>query len=381
MRGSLRLGTFAGIGVYLHFTFLLLLAFFALGEWHTTHSVIEVVGTVLFTLSLFGCVLLHEFGHALTAARYGIKTRDITMLPIGGIARLERMPDDPIEELIVAVAGPAVNVVIAAVLFGILFVMYGVQPVLGAIYPLRSMSNNFLLDLAKINLALVLFNMLPAFPMDGGRVVRALLATRMPYAKATGIAAMLGQGMAILLALDGLGIIDFVGGPGGNIVLVLIAIFVWIGAGQESGAAQLKATLGGVPVSNAMLTDFRTLHPDEPLARVVELILAGSQHDFPVATDGGQNVLGVITRRDLMQALANGGQSKSVREAMRHTGTCNASDSLEAVFPRLQADDCHTMPVMSRGRLVGLLTTENIGEYVMIASAIGGKRVPRMRSS
>jgi Zn-dependent protease/predicted transcriptional regulator len=379
MKGSIRLGTFAGIGVYLHFTFLLLLAFFALSAWHQSHSLADVFATVFSIIALFACVLLHEYGHALTARRYGIRTRDITMLPIGGIARLERMPEEPMQELIVAVAGPAVNVVIAAVLFAVLFVIYGVQPVLSAIYPLRAESGNMLLDLAKINLALVLFNMLPAFPMDGGRVVRALLATRMPYAKATATAAMLGQGMAILLALDGFGIINFIGGPGGNFVLVLIAIFVWIGAGQESGAAQLKSTLGGIPVANAMLTDFRTLGPDEPLTRVVELILAGSQQDFPVATDAGQTVLGVVTRRDLVQALANGDPALTVRDIMRQPGTCNATDSLETIFPRLQTDDCHTLPVLSRGRLVGLLTTENIGEYVMIASAM--HRRPSRRSS
>ena len=352
--------------------------FFAWSEWNQSHAIWEVVSTIAFVLALFGCVLLHEFGHALAAARFGIKTRDITMLPIGGIARLERMPEDPKQELIVAVAGPAVNVVIAAILFAILFVVFGVHPVLSSIYPLRTLSGNMVLDLAKINLALVLFNMLPAFPMDGGRVVRALLATRLPYAKATSIAATLGQGMAVLLALNGLGIIDFIGGPGGNPVLVLIAIFVWIGAGQESGAVQLKATLGGVIVANAMITDFRTLHPDDSLTRVIELILAGSQHDFPVATDGGQNVLGVVTRRDLMQALANGGQSKTAREIMRQPGVCNASDPLESVFPRLQADSCHTMPVISRGLLVGLLTTENIGEYLMISGALGGRRPQRM---
>ncbi|MGI8907504.1 MAG: site-2 protease family protein [Candidatus Sumerlaeaceae bacterium] len=377
MRGSIRLGTILGIGVYLHVTFLLLLAVFAWSEWHSSRQISAVIGTVVFILALFGCVLLHEFGHALAARRYGIKTRDITMLPIGGIARLERMPDDPIEELIVAVAGPAVNVVIAFVLFGVLIAIYGLQPILGAVYPLQAMSGNMLLDLAKVNLALVLFNMLPAFPMDGGRVVRALLATRMAYAKATAAAARLGQGMAVLLALDGFGWIDFIGGAGGNPVLVLIAIFVWIGAGQESGAAQLKSTLGGIPVADAMVTDFRTLAPDDPLTRVVDLILAGSQHDFPVAADGGQNVLGIVTRRDLMNALANGGPPKTVREIMRHPGICDATDSLEVVFPRLQDDDCHMLPVMSRGRLVGLLTTENIGEYVMIASALGGRKLER----
>lgn len=371
MRGSIKLLTVAGIGIYIHLTFILLILFFGWSEWYRTRNLADVTETILFLLTLFGCVLLHELGHALAAKRYGIKTRDITMLPIGGVARLERMPEEPMQELVVAVAGPAVNVVIAAVLFSILMLTYGVHEVLQSIYPLRAVSGNFFLDLAKINLALVLFNMLPAFPMDGGRVVRAILASRMPYAKATATAATLGQMMAILFALDGLGIINFIGDPGGNPILVFIAIFVWLGANQESGAAQLKASLGGIPVSSAMITDFKTLAPDEPLTRVVELIIAGSQHDFPVASDGGQTVHGVVTRRSLMQALAHGLPDRPVREIMKDTGTCSVTDTLEAVFPRLQYDDCHTLPVMSRGRLVGLLTTENIGEYVMIASAMG----------
>lgn len=373
MKGSLFLGTWAGVRVYMHLTFLLLLAFFAFGEYFRSSDLGQALGSLLFILALFSCVLLHEFGHALAARRYGIQTRDITLLPIGGVARLERMPDDPREELVVAVAGPAVNLVIALVLFAILAMFNGLMPALQALYPLREFTGQFVLDLAKINLFLILFNMIPAFPMDGGRVVRALLATRMPYAKATGAAASLGQGIALIFALDGLGILNILS-TGVNPILILIAVFVWFGAAQESGVAQLKATLGGIPVSSAMLTDFRTLSPADPLSRVVELILAGSQQDFPVARDGGE-VVGVLTRRDLMQALANGGQAQLVSEVMRRdVGACNATDNLELVFPRLQSGDSPLLPVMNRGRLVGLLTSENIGEFVMIQSAIGQRR-------
>lgn len=175
MKWSWKLGRFAGIDVYIHTTFLLLIGFIGVSYWLQERSLAAVVGGIGFILALFLCVVLHEYGHALTARRYGISTRDITLLPIGGVARLERMPDEPRQELWVALAGPAVNVVIAAALFGWLFIN-------GSLMPLETLSvtsGSFLERLMLVNITLVAFNLLPAFPMDGGRVLRALLATRL----------------------------------------------------------------------------------------------------------------------------------------------------------------------------------------------------------
>ena len=199
MKWSWKLVEVAGIGVYVHATFLLLIGFVGLSHWRQGQTVDAVLGGVGFILALFACVVLHEFGHALMARRYGIKTRDITLYPIGGVARLERMPDDPRQELRVALAGPAVNVVLATALFAALQ-LAGLWRPLGE---LSVTTGSFLERLMIVNILLATFNMLPAFPMDGGRVLRALLATRMEYTRATQIAATLGQSTALVFGLVG----------------------------------------------------------------------------------------------------------------------------------------------------------------------------------
>lgn len=355
MRWSWKLGEYAGIAVYVHATFLLLVGWIALLHWVQLGTLQAVVSGVVFILLLFGCVLLHEFGHALAAKRYGIRTRDITLLPIGGVARLERMPDKPVQELWVALAGPAVNLVIVLVLYFFIqakSLLLPVEPdmVKGSLWA----------RLMTVNLFLAGFNLLPAFPMDGGRVLRALLAMRMDYVQATNIAAALGQGMAFLFGFLGLFLNPF---------LLFIAFFVWIGAAQEASTVQIKSALGGIPVQRAMLTDFRTISPDDPLERVVELVLSGWQQDFPVM-EGGR-IAGVLTRNDLINALAQQGMDRLVREVMqRDFEIIEATEMLENVLPRLQACACHSMPVVRDGELVGLLTMDNIGEFMLIQSAL-----------
>ncbi len=220
-----------------------------------------------------------------------------------------------------------------------------------------------------VNVSLVLFNLLPAFPMDGGRVLRALLALRMDYTRATQLAAHVGQAMAF-----GFGFLGLFTNP----FLVFIAFFVWIGAAQEASVVQMRSALGGIPVSRAMLTDFRTLAPDDPAKRVLELILAGSQQDFPVVEDG--RVAGVLLRGDVLNALAHRGSDWRVGDVMRRDfEVVDAGDMLETVVGRLQACACHTLPVTSRGALVGLLTMDNLGEFLLIQSALG--RSPKSRAA
>jgi Zn-dependent protease/CBS domain-containing protein len=364
MKWSWKIGEFAGIGVYMHATFLLLLAWVAFVHWQDGQNLGAVVSGLAFVLALFACVVAHEYGHALTARRYGIKTREITLLPIGGVARLERMPDQPRQELWVALAGPAVNVVIAGVLFAWLLISGGLVP----IEQLAVERGSFLERLMMVNLFLAAFNMLPAFPMDGGRVLRAVLASRMEYTRATHMAANVGQGMAFLFGFAGLF---------GNPMLLFIALFVWIGAAQESSAVQMKSALGGIPVARAMLTDFRALQPGDTLARAAELILAGSQHDFPVVEEG--RVAGILTRADLIGALSAQSTQRAVAEVMqREFQVADSSDMLEGAMERLQACACHTLPVVHDGRLVGLVTMDNIGEFVLIHAAMTGKQAPRI---
>jgi Zn-dependent protease len=359
MKWSTKIGTFAGIDVYVHTTFLMLIAWVALAHWQTGHSVTAAVQGVAFVMALFGCVVLHEFGHALTAKRFGIKTRDITLLPIGGVARLERMPDDPKQELWVALAGPAVNVVIA----GALFVVVQVTGTFAPLGALSVTSGSFLERLMIVNVFLVAFNMLPAFPMDGGRVLRALLAIRMDYTRATQLAANIGQGMALVFGLIGLFFNPF---------LMFIALFVWIGAGQEAAMTQMKSALGGIPLERAMITDFRTLSPNDSLARAVELLLSGAQQDFPVVDAGA--VVGILTRGDLLTALARQEQQSLIEQVMRRDFlVADASDMLDITFQRLQGHACRTIPVVHRGNLVGLLTMDNVGEFLSIQAALAGR--------
>src|SRR6266540_954566 len=356
MRWQWKLGRFAGIDVYIHATFLLLIGWVGYSYWQQSQQWSEVLKGILFILALFLCVVLHEYGHALTARKYGIRTRDITLYPIGGVARLERMPDKPIEELWVALMGPAVNVVIAAVLFAYLYLTQGRVP----LNNLTAASGSFLVRLLGINIILVLFNLIPAFPMDGGRVLRALLALRMDYVRATQVAANIGQGLAFVFGL--IGILA-------NPFLLFIAFFVWIGASQEASMVQMKNSIGGIPVTRAMQTQFDTLSPSDHLDRVVSLILAGSQQDFPVAEDG--HIVGILTRDDFIKALSRDGQSTPVASVMRRDlPTVDSHDMVEMAVTRLQESGSKTLPVMHAGQLVGLITSENITEFLMIRSAL-----------
>ena len=228
MKWSWKIGEIAGIGVFVHATFLILVVWIGLSYWQSERSIAAVIEGVGFILALFGCVVLHELGHALAARRYGIATRDITLLPIGGVARLERMPEDPKQEIVVAIAGPLVNVVIAAAIYVGLFISGNVI----SSEQVTIVGGSFLVSLMLVNVILVLFNLIPAFPMDGGRVLRAVLATKMDYATATQQAAHVGQLIALVFGLLGLFTNPF---------LVFIALFVWIGAAAEASMAQVKS--------------------------------------------------------------------------------------------------------------------------------------------
>jgi len=357
MKWQLKLGRFAGIDVFVHTTFLLLIGWVGYSHWIEHQDWVEVFNGILFILALFACVVLHEYGHALTARKYGIKTRDITLYPIGGVARLERMPERPIEELWVALMGPAVNVVIAAILFTFLSLTDSLVP----LTDLTIASGSFLERLMAVNISLVVFNLIPAFPMDGGRVLRAILAMRMEYVRATQVAANIGQGIAFLLGFAGLF---------GNPFLLFIAFFVYIGASQEASMVQMKNSVSGIPVTRAMLTDFKTLSPRDSLSQVVALILAGSQHDFPVVDANGR-VAGILERDAFMRALTQHGQSASVMDFIStDLPEVDSYEMLEMALMKLQETGTKTLPVTHGGQLVGLITAENITEYLMIRSAL-----------
>jgi Zn-dependent protease/predicted transcriptional regulator len=366
MKWSLRLGKLLGIDVYLHFTFLLLLTFLGFYYWRATEDIGAALQSVGFIVALFACVVLHELGHALMARRYGINTRDITLFPIGGIARLEKMPEKPMQELWVALAGPTVNVVIAAILLLGLTVTGGIKEV----EEISATGGSFWLRLVLLNLVLVVFNLLPAFPMDGGRVLRALLALRLGRRRATAIAANIGQGMAILFVILGFFYNPF---------LILIGIFVYLGAQAEAAQVEMQSALAGLYVRDAMMTNYRTLEVQDTLDKAVTELLAGSQQDFPVMNN--EKPVGMLRRNDLVKALSEGRHDVAVAKSMcSDCDTVDEAVSLEKAVESMRARQCATMPVMSGGRMVGLLTLENVTEMIMINTAMSPDAPPHRKS-
>jgi Zn-dependent protease/CBS domain-containing protein len=371
MRWSYKLARVAGIDVRVHATFLFLLAFVGFQGYSGTGSARGALVSMGSILLVFFIVVLHEYGHALAARRYGIPTVDITLLPIGGVARLARMPREPRQELVIALAGPAVNVVLA----GLLWLYLALAGGGGVDAPVTAPDERFFAQslarqLRDVNVYLAAFNLIPAFPMDGGRVLRALLAMRSgDYAAATARAAALGRAVALVLGLLGL---FYFRQP----TLVLVALFVWLSAAGEAGAVQESSALDGVPLERVMMTDVRTLAPSDSLGRAAELVLAGAQHDFPVVAPGGTGaaeLVGLLTRADLVRALAAGGVGAPVAGAMRRDfAVAEPGERVEDALARL-APGAESVPVVRGRTLLGVLTRENVGEYLMIRDALRGR--------
>ena len=366
MRWSIRIARIAGTEVKIHVTFLLLLAWIGF-VYYSQGGLPAAVSGIAFILLLFTCVLLHEFGHALAARRYGISTPDITLLPIGGVARLQRMPEEPWQEFVVAISGPIVNVGIAAVLFATLDSSPGMEP----LAELASPEPGMMEKLAWVNVALVVFNLIPAFPMDGGRVLRALLAARMNYARATQIAAAVGQGIAFLFGFFGLLY---------NPLLIFIALFVYLGASQEAALAQVRDLTQGLPISEAMITQFRTLPLDSTVNEAADAVLRSQQHEFPVVDERGR-IQGLLTRDGLIGALKKQNGGESVRTIMHEDlPTIEADEGLDRAFRLMQESQTPALPVVDPdGRPIGLITTESVGEMMMLRTFRSSGRLPIVR--
>jgi stage IV sporulation protein FB len=357
MSWSLNIGSVAGTTVRIHVTFLLFLAWI-FGVQYVSGGPQAAWSSLLFIVLLFLCVLLHEFGHIFTARSFGVRTPDVILLPIGGVARLERIPEQPSEEFLIAIAGPAVNVVIALLLVFI----GGANLSADHLAALESANFSMIDRLAAVNLFLALFNLIPAFPMDGGRVLRALLASRLGFVRATEIAAMIGQWVAFVLGFLGLF---------GNPILIFIAIFVYLAASAEAHLVATRAMSRGVPVTAAMVTQFATLTPDEHVDVAVETLLRTSQGEFPVVDDNGRP-LGVLGRNDVIRALKERGPDARVADAMTvHIPTIDKNRCLDEAFRLLQEKSVPAVGVVdASGRLVGLVTSETIGEMLMLHEAL-----------
>ncbi|HEY8031890.1 MAG TPA: site-2 protease family protein [Methylocella sp.] len=352
MSWSLTIGRFGATTVRVHLTFFLLLTWIGVSAWQQG-GIPAARDSVLFIALIFTCVVLHEFGHILMARRFGIETPEVILLPIGGVALMPRMPQKPSQELAVAIAGPMVNIVIALLLF---LVLGTIQP--DDLTRIDDPRVSFLARLAVANVFLVVFNMIPAFPMDGGRVLRALLAMKLGGARATRVAAFIGQAFAFALGFLGLF---------GNPLLVFIAIFVYIAAAGEARQAAFNEASRGLSVGDAMETRFNTISIDANLAAAIETLLATAQHEFPVVDAFGKPV-GLVVREDIISALKSHDREAAITAFMRApVETVRSTIPLEVVLDRLQGPQAVALAVTdSEGVLVGLLTRQNLAEMMII---------------
>jgi Zn-dependent protease/predicted transcriptional regulator len=358
MQWSYNLGKIFGIQFRIHVTFLMLLVFiFISGLFERGFD--EAVTAVLFICAVFACVLIHEIGHSLIARRFGKEAKSITLLPIGGVATMEEIPEKPSQEIAIAIIGPFINLAIAALLY--LFAERWTGVFVPNLYP-ESVSA-FFSGLIGVNIMLAFFNLLPAFPMDGGRVLRGLLALKMEYVKATATAVFIGQGISLLFIFYG---IFF------NWWLALIGLFLYMGAGGENRHVMLRSVLKQIPVEDAMTTEYHSMRPDEPLSKALEHVFHGCQHDFPVVGDKG--IEGILTRNQIIAAIHEKGIAMPISEVMdRNFGYINPHAPLDVVYQQLLASHKTAMAVTEGSQLKGILSLDSISRYLMIQSALKGK--------
>lgn len=367
MEGSIKLVTVSGIDIRMHLTFPLILIWGALQ--FGVFLGLGVQGAafgVLVTLLLFVIVVLHELGHAFAARAYGIPVQRIVLLPIGGVAELARLPEDPRQEFVIALAGPAVNFALAALLWLVALVTpLGVGLAEGQFFQI--FTRGALADPAEAvfqylfaaNLGLGLFNLIPAFPLDGGRVLRALLAMRLDFARATALAVGIGQTLAWMLGLWGV--------LSGNFFLVILAVFVYMAGSQEGRMVQVKNVLAGVRVGQAFARKAATLEPWEPVSRAVDLTLTSFQSDFPVLAGG--RVVGLLTAGDVIQALQQHREATPVTQVMRTDfPVAGPAESIYDAQQRMLAANIGAMPVVDNGVFLGMLTNRDIGELYQVLS-------------
>jgi len=357
MKGAFKLGNIAGIGIFIHWTFSLLIAYIVFSNYRAGHTSEQIIWSVIFILSVFITVFLHELGHALAAKKFNIKTKDITILPIGGLARLDRIPEKPKEELIVAIAGPAVNITLALIT-GLFITIPSIKDLTiqlaGGVN-----QGNFFLNFFIVNIWLSIFNLIPAFPMDGGRVLRALLAMKFKRHIATNIAAKIGQILAI-----GFVIIGFYSNP----FLIFIGIFIIIGAQAEAQHTHAKSILVGYNVKDVPMKDNVIIDKNETVKKAVQMLLNGQAKNFLITENN--KPIGTLSRDEIVKALSEHGENEIIQNIMnKDLIFINANTPLEEAYQLAQANKASLMPVIENNQLIGTLDTENILEFIMVKDA------------
>ncbi len=362
---NLKLFSVKGIDIKLHITFPLILIWAAIQFGFLGQDGFSISGAafgVVVTLLLFVCVVIHELAHSLTSTYMGYPVEDIVLLPLGGVSQIEKMPEGAGEELLIAVAGPLSNIVIAFVLGLIALVTPG--NLFGSLRrlatdPLSLTWRDMLPYLLVTNLGLAAFNLIPAFPMDGGRVLRSLLATVMSQAQATDVAVRVGQGFAWLLGLGGL--------LTGNLIWILIAIFVYSGAAQEGRMTRVRGILEGMKVKQAFSRKVLSVSPDDPVSRAADLTLESFQADFPVCDEG--KIVGLLTHTDIIRALKLRDPDAPVRSIMKTDfPRLSPDDGLFEVHQQMQGSGLDALPVIEEGQFAGLLTSRDVNEAYQLLS-------------
>ncbi len=356
MKGVLKLGKISGIRIEVHWTFILLLIWVAFMEMRQGANLDRVLLNEALILVLFLCVVLHELGHAITAKRFKINTLKITLLPIGGIASLEKMPEKPREELLVALAGPAVNVVIALLLFLVVpiksYFNFSAIVIEEILY--QPTLQNFLFYLFIANVMLVVFNLIPAFPMDGGRVLRALLSFKLGRVMATEIASTIGQGLAVFFFILGLLFNPF---------LILIAFFIFFGAYGENQMVKQNSLLKGHIAKEATLTHISVLKPTDTIGAVIDIVLSGTENDFVVVEN--EKILGVVNHKDIIEHAKT--PTRLVKEIMQTSfKTVEAATELQKVLEMMGTERADFFPVIENEKLIGAIDRVNISEFVLL---------------
>lgn len=365
LRGSAALFSFRGIRVYVHWTFLILLAYISFTGYQAGNEPMAILSEMGLVLIVFVCVLLHEFGHALMAQRYGVGTKDITLLPIGGMANLKRMPEEPKQEFWITVAGPAVNLVIALLAF-LTIAIIGLDVWTSDVVLNATSGTQVLLFVFAANLTLFLFNLIPAFPMDGGRILRSLLSMRMPRDRATRIAAGVGRFFSIAFVVFGL--------MNGQPFLALIGVFIYFAAGAETKMVEQQTALRGLRVRDVMRTQFWTMTTDSSVQQAVDALLAGGDKDLVLTTTEGAYV-GVLTRRDLVEALSNSQQEHTLGSlSFSRPPAVAPGDAVNSAYTTLLTGQHALMPVMENDRILGVLERENLIEYLMVRGVLRDKQ-------
>ena len=360
MRWSFNIGTIFGINFRIHITFLFLL-FFIFISGLSQKGVEAASISVLFICAVFACVLIHELGHSLIARRFGKMTKSITLLPIGGIATIEEMPEKPSQEIAMSLIGPFINLAIAGIIFLFVGSWSGVR--VPDLYP--ASGRDFFAGLIGVNIILAIFNLIPAFPMDGGRALRGVFAMKMNYAQATSLAVSIGQAISLIFVFYGMFF---------NFWLALIGIFLFIGAGSEKHHVMLNSLLRGVRAQDVMITDFHSLKPEEHLSKVLEQVYHGCQDDFPIIGDSG--IQGIITRSGALASIHNKGMDIPVSEIMdRNFVTVNPRTALNEVYRLFHTTNKTVAIVIENNTLKGILSLDSISRYLMIQISLQSKSI------